>query len=76
MARGIIVPQRCPGATPCYSEHKKDFADGIHFKIWDEEMIPDFLERPTVVTRVPVRGRQEGRVTEQMTEVVQGGAPM
>lgn len=55
---------------------KKDFADGIHFDIWDEEMIPDFLERPMVVTSVLVRGRQEGRVTEQSTEVVQGRAPV
>lgn len=37
-------------------------------------MIPDFLEKPKVITSVLVRGRQEGTVTEQMTEVVQGGA--
>ena len=43
--------------------------------MWDKDMIPDFLEKPTVVTRVLIGGRQEGTVTQQMTEVVQGGAP-
>lgn len=36
-----------------------------NFQIRDEEMIPDFLEKPTVVTRALVRGRQEGTVTSK-----------